>query len=77
MATIEETKLAKLLEIEGYPDNPFGFAEAWVTDSVCPAICMDDACDHTTELEPDQDRGYCEACHANTMKSGLLLMGLV
>jgi hypothetical protein len=76
MAT-RKAKLAKLLEIEGYPNDPWAFAEAFVTDSVCPAICMSDECDHTTELEPDQNQGYCDECHTNTMTSGLLLMGLV
>jgi hypothetical protein len=71
-----KAKLATLLQIEGYA-SPIAFAEAFVTDSVCPAICMADDCDHTTELEPDQDQGYCGECHTNTMTSGLLLMGLV
>jgi hypothetical protein len=75
MAT-RKAKLVKLLAIEGYASTE-AFAEAFVSDSVCPAICMDDDCDHTTELEPDQDQGYCDECHTNTMTSGLLLMGLV
>jgi hypothetical protein len=75
MAT-RKAKLAKLLEIEGFATSD-DFAEAFVTDSVCPAICMSDDCDHTTELEPDQDQGWCEACDTATMTSGLLLMGLI
>jgi hypothetical protein len=75
MAT-RTAKLAKLLEIEGFATSD-DFAEAFVTDSVCPAICMSDDCDHTTELEPDQDQGWCEACDTGTMTSGLLLMGLI
>jgi hypothetical protein len=27
--------------------------------------------------QPDQDQGWCEACNAGTMTSGLLLMGLI
>jgi hypothetical protein len=76
MANNRSVKLAKLLEIEGYPD-PTAFAEAFVTDSVCPAICMNEDCDYTTEKEPDQDQGWCDECHTGTMVSGLLLMGLV
>jgi hypothetical protein len=75
MAT-RRAKLAKLLEIEGYATS-HDFAAAFVSDSVCPAICMADGCDHTTALEPDQDQGWCEACNAGTMTSGLLLMGLI
>jgi hypothetical protein len=72
-----KAKLAKLLAIEGYPNNPIAFAEAFVSDSVCPAICMSDDCDYTADLEPDQDQGYCDACHTGTMTSGLLLMDLI
>jgi hypothetical protein len=75
MAT-QEAKLAKLLEIEGYATS-HDFAEAFVTDSVCPAICMSDDCDHTSDLEGDQTKGWCEECDAGTMTSGLVLMGLI
>jgi hypothetical protein len=72
----QKAKLAKLLEIEGYATS-FDFAEAFVTDSVCPAICMNDDCDYTSDLEPDQDQGYCDECDTGTMTSGLVLMGLI
>jgi hypothetical protein len=75
MAT-RKAKLAKLLAIEGYASTE-AFAEAFVSDSVCPAICMSDDCDHTTALEPDQDQGWCDECNAGTMTSGLVLMGLI
>jgi hypothetical protein len=75
MAT-RKAKLAKLLAIEGYATS-HDFAAAFVTDSVCPAICMSDDCNHTTGLEPDQDQGRCDECHTGTMTSGLLLMGLI
>jgi len=44
---------------------------------VCPAICMTDGCDYTTEMEPDQDQGFCEACGGNTVTSALVLAGLI
>ena len=31
---------------------------ASICDSVCPAICMTEGCDYTTEMEPDQEQGY-------------------
>ena len=53
-------KLIKLCDLEGYKclDD---LLQASVTDSICPAICMTEGCDYTTEMEPDQDAGYCEA----------------
>jgi hypothetical protein len=51
--------------------------EASVTDSVAPAICTEPECDHTTEMEPDQDAGYCEACGKNSVASALVLAGLI
>lgn len=69
-------KLTKLLEIEGY-DTLEELAQAVFSDSVSPAICMNDGCDYTAEMEPDQDRGWCEACGTNSMKSALILAGLI
>ena len=76
---MREAKLAKLCEIEGFEDENALFAAA-ITDSVCPAICCNPAnpdCDSTTEMEPDQDRGWCEECQAGTMVSALILGGIV
>jgi hypothetical protein len=65
-------KLMKLCDIEGI----FGFddlLQAAVTASVCPAICMTEGCEYTTEMEPDQDQGFCEVCGGNTVTSALVL----
>jgi len=45
---------AKLVEIEGY-DGIEDLAQAILSDSVSPAICMKEDCDFTCEKEPDQD----------------------
>ena len=69
-------KLMRLCEIEGFRTiEEILFAS--ITDSVCPAICMTEGCDYTTEMESDQDAGYCEACGGNTMVSALVLAGLI
>ena len=76
---MQRTKLAKLCEIEGFADETELFVAA-ISDSVCPAICCNPdnpACDHTTEMEPDQDRGWCEECQAGTMVSALVLSGII
>jgi hypothetical protein len=38
---------------------------------------MTEGCDYTTEMESDQDAGYCERCGGNTMVSALVLAGLI
>jgi hypothetical protein len=73
------TMLAKLIELEGFEDENALFA-ASLSDAVCPAICCspdDPECDDTAEMEPDQDRGWCEMCERGTLVSGLVLGGII
>ena len=73
------TKLQKILEIEGYT-NVTDLLAACITDSVNPGICCNPAnpsCNYTCEVEPDQDQGWCEECDARTVKSALVLAGLI
>ena len=64
------------MEIEGY-ESIEELAEAVLSDSVSPAICMNEDCDFTCEMEPDQDAGYCEECRTNSMQAALILAGLI
>jgi hypothetical protein len=67
------------LGIEGFEDENELFAAA-MSDSVCPAICCNPDnldCDYTAEMEPDQDRGWCEMCERRTLVSELVLGGLI
>lgn len=75
MATNQE-KLRRLRDLEGY-DNTMEFLEAVGYDGIVPAICMNDGCDATYEYEPDQDRGWCDECVTNTVKSALILAGVI
>lgn len=70
------SKLRKLAEIEGYPSID-ALLEASVTDAVSPAICTREGCDYMVEMEPDQDSGFCEACHLNTVVSALVLADII
>jgi hypothetical protein len=70
------TKLEKLLEIEGY-ERIEDLIEAVFYDSVSPTICMNEGCDFTCEMEPDEDAGYCEECHTNTMEAAPILAGII
>ncbi|MGH2506401.1 MAG: hypothetical protein ACRDHZ_03145 [Ktedonobacteraceae bacterium] len=72
----QRAKLKKLIEIEGFESEDALLAAA-VADSVCPAICLNDGCDYTCEMEPDQTQGYCEVCGTNSMASALILSGLI
>jgi len=69
-------KLQKLLEIEGYASIET-LMEAVLSDSVSPAICMNEGCDFTAEMEPDQDAGFCDNCRANSMRAAPVLAGLI
>ncbi len=69
-------KLRKLARAEGFP-FALEMLKAATLDSVSPAICTETECDYTTEMEPDQDAGYCELCRNNTVASALILAGLI
>lgn len=69
-------KLQTLVESEGY-ESVQNMLEAAVHDSVVPSICTIPGCDYTTGMEPDQNRGYCEACGKQTVQSCLVLAGII
>ena len=69
-------KLMVLCDLEGFKSLD-DLLQAAATDSVCPAICMTEGCNYTTEMEPDQTRGYCESCGGNTMVSALILADII
>jgi hypothetical protein len=51
--------------------------EEGTTDGVCHGICMNKNCDYTCEVEPDQDKGWCEMCKTKTVKSALMIAGII
>lgn len=72
----KSVKLMKLCDLKGF-DSLDDLLLMALLNSVCPAICMTEGCDHTAEMEPDQDQGFCEACGGNTVVSVLVLADLV
>ena len=69
------SKLDKLAEIGGMTvDDMLEYA---VVDDITPGICMNLGCEYTTEVEPNQDKGYCEACDSQTVQSALVLAGII
>lgn len=71
-----DDKLQILAEIEGY-DDYMEMLDDKGTDGVVPAICINPDCNYTCGMEPDQDRGWCEDCETNTVKSCLILAGII
>jgi hypothetical protein len=69
-------KLMTLCDREGFKSLK-ALLKASAADNICPAICMTEGCNYTTEMESDQDDGYCEACGGNTVTSALVLAGLI
>lgn len=74
--TYRQSKLQQLTEDFGFSDIQ-NMLEAYVYDSVSPAICMNENCNYSTEYEPDQDKGYCEICHSQTVVSAFILAGII
>jgi hypothetical protein len=71
----EASKLDELAVIEGL--TVAEFIDQYALDSVVPAICMNEGCDFTAELEPDQREGWCEECETPSLKSGIVLAGIL
>jgi hypothetical protein len=75
-AAERRAKLATLITIEGYGSIE-DLAQAVLSDSVSPAICMNEDCDFTCEMEPDQDAGCCEEVPHQLVQSALILAGII
>lgn len=75
-AQAHQLKLEQLVAIEGHADLD-ALLEACISDSVSPGICVVPGCDYTTEVEPDQRGGWCEICRRNSVKSALVLAGVI
>jgi len=74
--TPEQDLIQQLVEIEGF-DNDMEMFEAYMTDSVCPGICVTPGCGYSCETEPDQTEGWCEECQKGTVKSAMILAGII
>lgn len=51
--------------------------ESATFDGVSPGICMNEKCNYTTTVEPDQAKGYCEICGTQTVQSALIIAGII
>jgi len=71
-----KTKLEILTEDWGY-DSPEDMVEDYMFDGTMPAICQNTHCNYSTDMEPDQDQGWCENCETNTLHSASVMMGII
>lgn len=53
------------------------FVEEYALSDVVPGICMNPDCDYTAEVEPDEREGWCEECETRSVRSGIVLAGLI
>jgi hypothetical protein len=51
--------------------------EEYGLDEVVPGICMNPDCEYTTGVEPGEREGWCGACGATSVRSCLVLAGLI
>lgn len=70
-----QAKLKQLAEIEG--KSVMELLQDSLADSVCMGICAHEGCDYTCEVEPDQDRGWSECGHGNSVVGAPVLAGLI
>jgi hypothetical protein len=68
-------KVHELLDQEGMTREEF--LEEYGLESIVPGICMNVECHNVYHYEPDQTRGWCETCKDNSVKSGLIIMGVM
>lgn len=51
--------------------------EKAILNDQCFGICINEGCNYTTEVETDQDKGYCESCQTNSVVSVTILNFLI
>lgn len=71
----EASKLDALASVWGL--STAAFIEEYALDEVVPGICMNPDCTYTSEVEPDQTEGWCEECETRSVRSGIVLAGLI
>jgi len=71
----EASKLDQLASLWGM--SLHDFIEEYALDDVAPGICMNPDCDYVAEVEPDQREGWCEECDMRSVRSGIVLAGLI
>lgn len=68
--------LEELADAEGF-GSVMDMLEHATFDSIVPGICMDNSCKSIQECEPDATANWCEACEEKTVKSCLVIAGII
>lgn len=59
-------------------DEPEEMVDSYMSDGgIMPGICTNDGCGYSTEYEPDQEAGHCEACDTLTVVSAAIMLGVI
>ena len=58
-------------------DDANEMIEAYAFESMVPGVCKDTDCLAVTDVESDQDRGWCPVCNKTTIVSCLRLWGVI
>jgi len=75
-----KSKFEILMNAEGYSDSIEFIEQECMGFGMrvgVPAICTNEGCDYSTDMEPDQDRGWCDECETNSVVSALILAGII
>ncbi len=68
-------KIDDLQRIEGKTAEELVSSATFGGDS--KGICINEGCEYTRDVEPDQKHGYCEECGTNTVVSACILVGVI
>ena len=74
-ANAEASKLDQLASTWGMSVSEL--IETYALDEVVPGICMNAGCTYSSEVEPDQRKGWCEECETTSVTSALVLAGII
>lgn len=72
---LEASKLDQLASAWGMSVSEL--IETYAIDDVAPGICMNPGCMYSAEVEPDSRSGWCEECDTQSVKSGIVLAGII
>lgn len=75
MSSKRKDAMAVVLKREGFEGDLMGFLDEFAMESVVPGICLD--CHEMADVEPDQEAGWCEGCQDGSMRSALILLGII
>jgi hypothetical protein len=73
---LSHIKLIRLAELARFSTKE-ALLNRYIGEVIVPGICMNPGCDYTANVEADQPEGYCELEGTLTVKSCLVIAGLV